>query len=69
MVEGRPTAKSKNIYKELYHTDVSKDLISTITDGIIEESMKWQNRALDSVYPILYLDCIYVKGRDNHTII
>lgn len=55
--------------KELYHTDVSKDLISTITDGIIEESMKWQNRALDSVYPILYLDCIHVKGRDNHTII
>lgn len=55
--------------KELYHTDVSKDLISTITDGIIEESMKWQNRALDSVYHILYLDCIHVKGRDNHTII
>lgn len=55
--------------KELYHTDVSKDLISTITDGIIEESMKWQNRALDSVYPIVYLDCIHVKGRDNHTII
>ena len=55
--------------KELYHTDVSKDLISTITDGIIEESMKWQNRALDNVYPILYLDCIHVKGRDNHTII
>lgn len=55
--------------KELYHTDVSKDLISTITDGIVEESMKWQNRALDSVYPILYLDCIHVKGRDNHTII
>lgn len=55
--------------KELYHTDVSKDLISTITDGIIEESMKWQNRALDSVYPILYLDCIHVKGRDNHSII
>ena len=55
--------------KEIYHTDISKDLISTITDGIIEESMKWQNRALDSVYPILYLDCIHVKGRDNHTII
>ena len=55
--------------KEIYHTDISKDLISTITDGIIEESMKWQNRALDSVYLILYLDCIHVKGRDNHTII
>jgi len=55
--------------EEIYHTEVSKDLISTVTDGVMEEVCKWQNRALDSVYPILYLDCIHVKARDNHTII
>ena len=36
---------------------------------MIEEVARWQNRVLDSVYPILYLDCIHVKSRDNHTII
>ena len=55
--------------KDLYKTEVSKELISTITDEVIDEVNKWQNRCLDSVYPILYLDCIHVKARDNHTII
>ena len=55
--------------KEIYHTDISKDLISTITDGVIDEVSTWQNRTLDSVYPIIYLDCIYVKGRDSNVVI
>jgi putative transposase len=55
--------------KEIYETEVSKDLISTVTDGVIEEVNSWQTRPLESVYPILYLDCIHVKSRDNHTII
>lgn len=55
--------------EEIYQTDVSKDLISTITDGVLEEVNKWHNRALDATYPILYLDCIHVKARDSHTII
>ena len=55
--------------KEIYETDVSKDLISIVTDGVIEEVNSWQTRPLESVYPILYLDCIHVKSRDNHTII
>ena len=55
--------------EEIYHTEVSKELISTVTDGVIEEVTKWQNRSLDIVYPILYLDCIHVKARDSNTII
>jgi len=55
--------------KEIYQTDISPDLISTITDGVLEEVNSWQNRPLESVYPILFLDCIHVKSRDNHTII
>ena len=55
--------------EELYSTKVSPELISKVTDGILEEVTAWQNRALDSIYPIVYLDCIYVKGRDNQVII
>ena len=55
--------------EEIYHTEVSKELISTVTDSVIEEVTKWQNRSLDIVYPILYLDCIHVKARDSNTII
>ena len=55
--------------EEIYQTEVSKDLISTITDGVIDEVTRWQNRLLDSIYPILYLDCIHVKSRDNTIVI
>jgi putative transposase len=55
--------------EEIYHTEISKDLISTITDGVIDEVTRWQNRPLDSIYPIIYLDCIHVKSRDNNIVI
>lgn len=55
--------------EEIYQTEISKDLISTITDGVIDEVTRWQNRSLDRVYPILYLDCIHVKSRDNNIVI
>ncbi len=55
--------------EEIYSTKVSAELISKVTDGVLEEITAWQNRPLDSVYQIMYLDCIYVKSRDNHTII
>lgn len=55
--------------EEMYHTEVSKELISTITDGVMEEVIRWQARALDRIYPIVYLDCIMVKARDNNIVI
>ncbi|WP_342271546.1 IS256 family transposase [Candidatus Tisiphia endosymbiont of Parasteatoda lunata] len=66
---GMTVSEIRGHLEEIYQTDVSGDLISTITDGVIEEVTRWQNRCLDRVYPILYLDCIYVKSRDNHIII
>ena len=66
---GLTMAEIQGHLKEIYHTDVSKDLISTVTDGVLEEVTNWQNRTLDSVYPIMYLDCIHVKGRDNNLVI
>jgi putative transposase len=66
---GMTVSEIQGHLEEIYQTSISKDLISTVTDGVIEEVTTWQNRSLDDVYPILYLDCIYVKGRDNHSVI
>jgi len=53
--------------EELYGTQVSRDLISTITDGILEEVKQWRNRPLDKVYPIVYIDGFIAKTRlDGH---
>jgi putative transposase len=51
--------------EEIYGTTVSPDLISTVTDGVMEEVRAWQNRPLEAVYPILFLDCLHVKIRSD----
>jgi transposase-like protein len=45
---------------EIYNTEVSPELISSVTDKVIEDVTAWQNRPLDTVYPILYLDAMAV---------
>ena len=50
---------------DMYKVDVSEGLISQATEGIMEEVKVWQNRPLDSVYPIVFLDCIVVKSREE----
>lgn len=49
---------------EIYGTEVSPTLISTVTDSVMDEVKQWQSRPLDTVYPVIYLDCIHVKVRD-----
>ena len=66
---GMTVSEIQGHLEDIYQTNISKDLISTVTDGVIEEVTTWQNRSLDDVYLILYLDCIHVKARDNHTVI
>lgn len=51
--------------EEMYGTEVSPSLISSITDSVTEEVKAWQARPLDSLYPIIYLDCIHVKVREG----
>ena len=51
--------------EEMYGTEVSPTLISSVTDAVVEEVKAWQSRPLDAVYPIVYLDCIHVKVRDS----
>ena len=55
--------------EELYGTDVSPELISTVTDAVMEEVRSWQNRPLESHYPIVYLDALRVKVRDRGHIV
>lgn len=62
---GMTTREIQGHIEEIYQTEVSPDLISTITDEVMNEVETWQTRPLDSVYPILYLDAIVLKIRDN----
>jgi transposase-like protein len=50
---------------EVYGAEVSKDHISTITDRVLDTMGDWQNRPLDAVYPVVFIDCIHVKIRDG----
>ena len=50
---------------EMYQVDVSEGLISQATEGIMDEVKAWQNRPLDAIYPIIFLDCIVVKCRQD----
>lgn len=50
---------------ELYGVEVSGDLISRVTDAVAEEITTWQNRPLDPVWPIVYIDALWVKIRDG----
>lgn len=53
---------------ELYGTEVSPDLISTITDEVLEEVAQWQQRSLETMYPIVYFDALRLKIRDEGTV-
>jgi len=50
---------------EIYGTDISPDLISRVTDAVVDEVQTWQARPLDSVWPIVFLDALVIKVRDQ----
>ncbi len=49
--------------EELYGIDVSPDLVSAVTDAVLEEVAEWQNRPLDACYPLVFFDAIRVKDQ------
>ena len=67
--KGMTTREIVATFKELYGADVSASLISRITDSVIEQVIEWQARPLDNVYPIVYLDCIVLKIRQDKRVI
>ena len=67
--KGMTTRDIAATFKEMYDADVSHSLISKVTDSVMDEVIAWQNRPLDKVYPILYLDCIVVKCHQDKRVI
>lgn len=66
---GMTTRDITKTLKRMYGVEVSADLISRVTDGVVEELKEWQHRPLDAVYPILYIDALVVKVRTSGTVV
>lgn len=62
---GMSTREIVGHVRELYGIDVSPDLISAVTDAVLDEIATWQTRPLESVYPIVFFDALRVKIRDE----
>ena len=62
---GMTTRDIERHLRELYGTDVSPDLISRATEGVLDEFRAWQSRPLDAVYLVVYLDALFVSVRDG----
>jgi transposase-like protein len=67
--KGMSTRDIVAAFKEMYDAEVSASLISKVTDAVIERVIEWQNRPLDELYPIVYMDCIRVKVRQDKRVI
>lgn len=67
--KGLSTRDIVDAFKEMYDAEISATLVSKVTDRVIEAVVDWQNRPLDRVYPIVYLDCIVLKIRQNKRVI
>ncbi len=67
--QGMTTREIVATFKEMYGAEVSASLISKVTDAVIEQVVEWQSRPLDAVYPIVYLDCIVLKIRQDKQVI
>jgi putative transposase len=62
---GMTTREIEGHLKEIYGVEVSPTLVSHVTEAVMEEVKTWQNRPLEEVYPILYMDALRVKVRDG----
>ena len=62
---GMSTRAIRDHLEELYGIEVSPDLISVVTSAVLEEVAEWQGRPLDACYPLVFLDAIRVKIRDE----
>ena len=67
--KGMSTRDIVSTFKEMYGAEVSPTLISKVTDAVHDQVIEWQNRPLDSLYPILYLDCIVLKIRQDNRVL
>jgi putative transposase len=66
---GMSTRDIQDQLKEMYDVEISPELVSRVTESVLEDVRQWQNRPLDAVYPVTYLDAIFVKIRDSGQIL
>ena len=62
---GMSTREIQGHLRELYGIDASPDLVSAVTDAVLDEVAIWQNRPLEAVYPLVFFDALRVKVRDE----
>lgn len=62
---GMTVREIRDHLEELYQVPIAPDVISTVTDAVIEEVTSWQQRALDPCYPVVFFDALRVKVRDE----
>ncbi len=67
--KGLSTRDIVEAFKEMYDADVSAQLVSKVTERVLDQVLEWQNRPLDALYPIVYLDCIVLKIRHNKRVV
>ena len=67
--QGMTTRESVATFKEMYGADVSALLVSSVTDAVIDQVVDWQSRPLAPLYPIVYLDCMVLKIRQDKRVI
>lgn len=67
--KGMSTRDIVETFRELYGADISPTLVSNVTEAVLGKVIEWQSRPLDALYPILYLDCIVVKIRQDKRVI
>jgi putative transposase len=65
---GMSTREIQGHLRDLYGLEVSPDLVSAVTDAVLEEVAEWQNRPLERLYPLVFLDVLRVKVRDEGTV-
>jgi transposase-like protein len=63
--KGMTTGDIANHLADVYGSEVSRDLVSRVTDAVLEDMQQWQSRPLDSCYPVLLIDAIVLKIRDG----
>ena len=66
--KGMTTRQISETIEDIYGFEASESFISDVTDKILPQIEDWQNRPLDEVYPILYIDAIHYSVRDNGVI-
>ena len=67
--KGMTTSDIQAEIEDLYGITISPSMVSKITDKVIAAATEWQNRMLDKIYPIVYLDAMYFKVRSNGKIV